>query len=127
MKNGLQEQPDMSNPEVRKAYKQIEEYLDGKRKTFDMKLDFSDITDFYKEIYKNGMKIPFGETRSYQWLSKESGRDRAARATGSAMARNPFLIVMPCHRVKRTGGGLGGFGLGLEWKEFLLTFEEMHK
>ena len=80
----------------------------------------------YREIYKTAIAIPFGETRTYKWLAEKTGRTRASRAVGSAMAKNPFLLVMPCHRILRSDGGLGGFGTGLEWKTYLIDFEKQN-
>jgi len=119
--------PTYETPEIKTAYKQVKEYLEGKKKVFSLKLDFSGLTEFHQKVYEEAMKIPFGETRSYGWLAKKTGRERAGRAVGSAMAKNPFLLVMPCHRVLRSDGSLGGFGPGLEWKTFLLNLEKQYR
>ena len=126
-KNKGQKPQNRTSPEIKKAYREIKEYLDGRRKKFSLRLDFSGLTDFHKEVYKQAITIPYGETRTYQWIAKQIGRNRACRAVGSAMAKNPFLLVMPCHRVLMTDGGLGGFGIGLEWKTFLLNLEQKNK
>jgi len=116
-----------NNPEITfHVYDEIKEYLEGKRQKFTLKLDFSGITPFYKKIYDAAMAVPYGETRTYKWLAEKAGSPHASRAAGSAMAKNPFLIVMPCHRILRSDGGLGGFGPGLEWKTFLINHEKRY-
>ncbi len=67
--------------------------------------------------------MPYGETRSYKWLAGEAGSPRAYRAVGQAMAKNPFPLVVPCHRVVASDGSLGGFSGGLDLKKALLDLE----
>lgn len=104
------------------ARKQLKEYFDGKRKEFSLPLHFGG-TSFQKKVWKALEKIPYGETRSYEWVAKEVGKPRASRAVGNAVGANPFPIVIPCHRVIRKDGGLGGYGYGTAMKKKLLEIE----
>ena len=78
---------------------------------------------FYKKALKEVNKIPFGKTVSYRDSAERAGNSKAVRATGSANANNPLPIVIPCHRILNTGGGLGGYGGNLERKVYLLELE----
>jgi O-6-methylguanine DNA methyltransferase len=93
----------------------------------DIPLDMSSITPFRKRVYKELMKIPYGEVATYGELAEISGSPGGARAVGNAMNSNPFLILVPCHRVVASRGNgkkeLGGFGAGLDTKRFLLRLE----
>jgi len=97
-------------------------YLEGKGPCPRVELDMADLTDFQKEIYAIVRKIPRGRTRTYGQVAALSGRPKAARAVGHAMASNPFVVLVPCHRVIACHG-LGGFAGGLELKEKLLALE----
>jgi len=102
----------------------FQDYYSGKQTTFSDELDFSQCTAFQKLVWEATRLIPYGETRNYGWIAKEIGKPRAARAVGQALNKNPFLIIVPCHRVIAGDGGLGGFGGGLEMKEKLLKLEK---
>jgi epoxyqueuosine reductase len=106
----------------RLAAAQILEYLEGKRTAFDVPLDLRG-TDFQLEVWNALLAIPYGETRSYQEVARAVRRPRAVRAVGHANGANPVALVVPCHRVVATGGGLGGYGGGLELKARLLAME----
>ena len=82
------------------------------------------ITPFQKAVYKAISGIPFGETRSYQWVAREIGNPKAIRAIGNALKKNPYPVAIPCHRVIRKDGSLGGYCLGKELKKNLLDWEE---
>ncbi len=103
---------------------QILEYLEGKRASFDH-LDLLDPegTDFQKSVWKALLKIPYGKTSSYKEIAKIIGRPRANQAVGTAIGKNPFLIIIPCHRVIKADGSLGGFAYGKEIKKALLKIE----
>ena len=92
-------------------------------KTFDLPLDFSQGTDFQKRVWKVLQQIPFGETKSYREVAILAGSPKAQRAVGQAVNKNPFLIVVPCHRVIKSDGGTGGFGAGLDKKRALMKHE----
>ena len=81
------------------------------------------LTLFQQQVYRAICRIPKGETRSYQWVARQIGRPRAARAVGNALNQNPFAPEMPCHRVVRSDGTLGGYAQGLARKRALLRAE----
>ena len=107
---------------VQKAAKQLREYFDGKRTTFDLPLNLEGTT-FQKQVWKALCKIPFGKTISYAELARRVGNPNACRAVGLANGRNPVGIVVPCHRVIGANGTLTGYGGGLNRKKFLLELE----
>lgn len=100
---------------------QIQNYFQGKLKKFDIPLKMEG-TDFQKKIWRSLQKISFGQTKTYGELARKAGVPGGARAVGNSCAKNPFLIVLPCHRVL-AGKGLGGFALGLKAKKYLLNLE----
>ncbi|NBV41892.1 MGMT family protein [bacterium] len=85
-------------------------------------LDFGSLTPFQRLVYTELLQVPVGKTITYKQLAQRIGKPLAARAVGTAMSRNPFLIVVPCHRVVGVGS-LGGYALGLPMKEALLAYE----
>jgi O-6-methylguanine DNA methyltransferase len=101
----------------------ITRYLNGEKVKFDIPLDWSEATDFQKSVWRATMKIPHGKTRSYGWVADNAGSPRATRAAGSALGANPLPIIVPCHRVLRAGGALGGFAMGTVVKQLLLELE----
>ena len=102
----------------------FQHYYSGEKTTFMDKLDFSEATLFQKVVWETTRLIPYSETRSYGWVANQIGKPQAARAVGQALGKNPFLIIIPCHRVISGDGGLGGFGGGLEMKQALLELEK---
>ena len=104
----------------------IKAYFNGEKVEFPDKLDFSMSTPFQGEVWRQTRLIPYGETRSYQRVAEHIKKPKAARAVGQALGKNPLLIVVPCHRVVASDGGLGGFGGGLEMKRRLLRMETHH-
>jgi methylated-DNA-[protein]-cysteine S-methyltransferase len=116
------------SPELFKDLEQrLQDYYSGKQAVFTDTLDFSDATAFQKQVWEATRLIHYGETRSYGWLSRQIGKPLAARAVGQALNKNPFLIVVPCHRVITSDGELGGFGGGLNMKKALLELEKAQK
>jgi methylated-DNA-[protein]-cysteine S-methyltransferase len=105
--------------------KRFQEYFTGKQVHFRDKLDFGDATDFQKDVWEATKKIPYGKTHTYAWVAAQVGKPQAVRAVGQALGRNPVPIIVPCHRVTNTGGGLGGFSGtgGLKTKQYLLRLE----
>ena len=110
------------NQVLRKTKKQLDEYFQGKRKDFEIELRMSG-TDFQKKAWQGLRKIPYGQTISYSGQAKAARLGKAVRAIGTANGQNPISIIVPCHRVIRTDGTLGGYGGGLPIKEFLLNLE----
>jgi methylated-DNA-[protein]-cysteine S-methyltransferase len=111
---------------VVEAGRQLGQYLAGHRRQFDLTLDPSG-TDFQRSVWFALALIPYGETVSYADLARSVGRPKAFRAVGQANGHNPLPIVLPCHRVIASGGGLGGYGGGLRLKEQLLALEAKHR
>lgn len=103
--------------------KQLTEYFDGSRTEFTLAIDLRSGTEFQRACWEMLLKIPYGQTRSYLEVAKAVGRPQASRAVGQANHHNPIPIVIPCHRVINTDGGLGGYGGGLDMKEQLLAHE----
>lgn len=110
-------------PLIQEANRQINEYLRGERKTFDLPFRMQG-TAFQKQVWEALLRIPYGETRSYKQIAEAIGNPKAVRAVGMANNRNPLLIVVPCHRVIGADGKLVGYGAGIEKKEFLLRLEK---
>lgn len=112
------------NQFIIKAEVQLTEYFAGKRKNFDVKLDMRG-TVFQINAWRELQKIPYGETISYGEQARRVGDSKKARAVGTANGRNPFLIIVPCHRVVGAGGSLGGFSSGgIPTKKKLLELEK---
>jgi len=98
-------------------------YFQAERVEFPDWLDLSRATDFQRQVWEVARTIPWGESRSYQWLASHIGKPRAARAVGQALGQNPLPLIIPCHRVLTTDGKLGGFTGGLDMKRLLLKTE----
>jgi methylated-DNA-[protein]-cysteine S-methyltransferase len=105
------------------ARRELDLYFDGKLHEFELPLDFQLAEGFRGRVVKAIAKIPYGGTATYTQMAKRAGNERAVRAAGTACGRNPIPIVVPCHRVLRSGGGLGGYGGGVEMKQGLLRLE----
>ncbi|RZJ76493.1 MAG: methylated-DNA--[protein]-cysteine S-methyltransferase [Flavobacterium sp.] len=108
--------------ELIEAVTQIDDYFEGKRQTFDFKLNPTG-TDFQKKVWNALLEIPFGTTVSYMEQSVKLGDAKAIRAVASANGKNPLWIVVPCHRVVGTSGSLTGYAGGLWRKKWLLEHE----
>ena len=105
---------------------QLQEYFDGKRKDFDIKLN-PEGTDFQKKVWNQLLEIPYGKTLSYLDLSKRLGDIKAIRAVANANGKNPIWIIIPCHRVIGSDGSLTGYAGGLNRKQWLLEHESPYK
>jgi methylated-DNA-[protein]-cysteine S-methyltransferase len=103
--------------------RELDEYFEGRRTAFDVPLDWILARGFAREVLRATARIGFGETGTYASVATEAGSPRAVRAAGNALGSNPMPVVVPCHRVLRTGGALGGYTGGVERKEFLLRLE----
>jgi methylated-DNA-[protein]-cysteine S-methyltransferase len=103
--------------------RELEKYFDGKLQDFDVPLDWSLTGDFARRVLRRTARIPYGSVASYGDVAVGIGTPRAARAVGNALGSNPIPVVVPCHRVVRTGGAIGGYGGGLTRKRFLLALE----
>ncbi len=104
--------------------KQLESYISGERREFDIVLNPSG-TAFQKQVWDKLITIPYGEVRSYKEIAIMIGNEKASRAVGMANGKNPIPIIIPCHRVIGSNGGLTGYAFGLAIKEKLLGLEKM--
>lgn len=109
--------------ELDPARRQLDRYFESDLHEFELPLDWRLTTGFRRRVLRATNRIPYGQTRSYMQMAKSAGNERAVRAAGTALGSNPIPIVVPCHRVLRTGGGLGGYGGGLAMKQSLLRLE----
>ena len=105
------------------ARRELDEYFSGKRERFDLPLDWSLSKGFTRRVLRATARVPYGQVSTYRAVAGAAGNVRAVRAAGNALGANPIPIVVPCHRILRTGGALGGYGGGVERKEFLLRLE----
>lgn len=104
--------------------RQLEAYFSGGRRAFDLPIDWELVGGpFARRVLEATARIPYGETRTYTEVAGAAGNRRASRAAGNALGANPVPIVVPCHRVVRSGGGLGGYTGGLDVKRHLLGLE----
>ncbi|WP_081768851.1 methylated-DNA--[protein]-cysteine S-methyltransferase [Herbaspirillum sp. RV1423] len=113
---------DANHPVLVETAKQLADYFAGKRRSFDVLMEFSG-TDFQKKVWSALLTIPFGETRTYGDIARQIGNEKAIRAVGAANGRNPISIIAPCHRVIGATGELTGFAGGLHAKKLLLALE----
>ena len=108
---------------LEKTRRQLGEYFDGRRKTFDMPLDRRLIHGFHRRVLDVTERIPYGSVSTYKKVAEKAGSPRASRAAGNALGSNPIPIIIPCHRVIGNDGSLTGFGGGLPVKKRLLELE----
>lgn len=101
----------------------LDRYLQGREVDFEIDVDISSLGEFTQKVLYELMEIPYGETRTYGWLAGKVGKPGAARAVGQALKRNPIPIIIPCHRIIRDDGTIGGFSMGVNIKERLLALE----
>ena len=124
--NSQEKITDIIPSELKNCAIQLQEYFDGSRKHFDLKLNPQG-TDFQKTIWKFLEEIPFGKTLSYLQLSKQLGDVKAIRAVANANGKNPLWIIVPCHRVIGSDGSLTGYAGGLYRKQWLINHENEYK
>jgi methylated-DNA-[protein]-cysteine S-methyltransferase len=105
------------------ARRELDLYFEGRLDHFDLPLDWRLSGGFRQRVLRAISRIPYGQTRSYTEMARKAGNERAVRAAGTACGSNPIPLVVPCHRVLRTGGALGGYGGGLPMKRALLELE----
>jgi methylated-DNA-[protein]-cysteine S-methyltransferase len=103
--------------------RELDDYFAGRRRRFELPIDWQLSHGFHLRARQGIAAIPYGETRTYTDLARGAGNERAVRAAGSACSRNPIPLVVPCHRVLRSDGSLGGYAGGLGMKERLLALE----
>lgn len=105
------------------ARRELDLYFEGRLTEFGLPIDWQLTGGFRGKVQRAINRIPYGQTRTYADMARSAGNERAVRAAGTACGSNPIPIVVPCHRVLRSGGGLGGYGGGLPMKKSLLTLE----
>lgn len=122
--SGVAPEPDRAAAALAaRAEREILEYLAGRRRKFTVPVDLSAAPPFHAKVLRALARVSYGRTVTYGELAARVGRPHGARAVGQAMARNPVPLVIPCHRVVASGGGLGGYGGGLDLKRRLLDLE----
>jgi methylated-DNA-[protein]-cysteine S-methyltransferase len=103
--------------------RELDQYLTGTRRRFELALDWQLVRGFGRRVLEATARIPYGSVSTYKHVAGEAGNPRASRAAGNALGANPLPIVVPCHRIVHSGGGLGGYTGGLERKRMLLAIE----
>src|ERR1019366_3284245 len=103
--------------------RELDEYFAGARRRFEAPLDWHGMTPFQRGVLRAPPAIPYGETSTYTGVAGAAGSPRGQRAAGNALGANPLAIIIPCHRVLRSGGGFGGYTRGLHRKHYLLELE----
>jgi methylated-DNA-[protein]-cysteine S-methyltransferase len=103
--------------------RELEEYFGGHRRRFELPVDWRLVRGFGRGVLDATARIAYGDTATYTEVARRAGNERAYRAAGNALNRNPIPIVVPCHRVLHSTGGLGGYAGGLDAKRFLLALE----
>lgn len=106
------------------AQRELRAYFAGELTAFSSLYDIRHLPRFTQCVLELTAKIPYGEVRSYEWVARKLRKPKAARAVGNALARNPVPIIIPCHRIVRSDGTMGGFALGSGWKKRLLALEK---
>ena len=122
MENNLQTAPQV----LQSALQQVEEYFQGKRSVFDLKLK-AEGTEFQKKVWKSLTQVPYGDTACYGDIAAAVGNSKASRAVGGANNKNKIAIIIPCHRIVGADGSLTGYAGGLWRKEWLLKHEKDNK
>ncbi len=112
----------IDNSKFKHVIKQLNEYFNGDRTNFELEMDLN-VSPFYKKVLMEVSKVPYGNTSTYSAIAQKLNNPKAVRAVGSANARNPIPIIIPCHRIITKSGMLGGYRGGLPMKEMLLKFE----
>ncbi len=113
---------------AKKLERELREYLSGKRRSFSkFPLEMRALNPFTRKVLTAVSRIPYGETRSYSDIARAVRAERAVRAVGTAVGKNPFLVVVPCHRVIAKDGGIGGYSAGLSLKKTLLALESVSR
>ena len=106
-----------------RARQELYEYLAGERAFFTVPIDLTGLPGFQRGVLETALEIPFGEVRPYAWIARRVRNPRAVRAVGTALGRNPVPLLVPCHRVLRSDGGMGGYRFGLRMKGLRLDLE----
>jgi methylated-DNA-[protein]-cysteine S-methyltransferase len=103
--------------------RELDEYFDGTRTDFDIAIDWRLTAGFTRKVLRATARVPYGSTSTYREVAGKAGSPRGSRAAGNALGSNPIPIVVPCHRILHSGGGMGGYTGGLDKKIYLLNLE----
>jgi len=117
------DRPVMRSTALDRARRELERYFRGRHLAFDLEVDLSALSSFDRKVLEVTARIPAGKVATYAQVAAKAGNPRASRAAGNALHKNPVAIIVPCHRVLRSDGSLGGYGGGLPVKEWLLRHE----
>jgi methylated-DNA-[protein]-cysteine S-methyltransferase len=112
-----------ARPRLDPVLRELDQYFDGDLRRFATPIDWSHLAGFTRKVLRATARIGFGDTGTYRSVATGAGSPRAVRAAGNALGANPMPVIVPCHRVLRTGGALGGYTGGIERKQFLLRLE----
>lgn len=115
--------PVLKSSELDDVRRALDRYFSGKSLDFDLPVDLGDLAPFHRRVLDATSRVPAGRVATYTQIATRAGSPRASRAAGNALHNNPVAIIVPCHRVLRTDGSLGGYGGGLPVKEWLLRHE----
>ncbi|MGR3301640.1 MAG: methylated-DNA--[protein]-cysteine S-methyltransferase [Candidatus Scalindua sp.] len=119
-----QEEVTRNDRKLKNVIHELSSYFNGHRVNFKSILDLSIGTEFQRKVWEKVSEIPYGEQRAYKWIADEIGNPKAVRAVGNAVGKNPVPPIIPCHRVIRSDGKLGGFSSGIALKKWLLKLEK---
>lgn len=114
------------SPLLAEACSELLAYFDGRLREFTVPLDLTAGTEFDRRVWAQVLAVGYGDTATYSDIAEAIGSPAAVRAVGTANGRNPVPVIVPCHRIVRRGGGLGGYGGGLDIKRALLALESAH-
>lgn len=106
-----------------RAARELEDYFAGRCKRLEALVDLSGTSEFQRQVLAACREVPYGQVATYSHIARAVGRPGSARAVGQALGANPVPLFVPCHRIVRADGQLGGFGAGLKWKRWLLALE----
>ncbi len=109
---------------LKRVVRDLDKYFNGETPTFNWPFDWSQGTPFQQKVWRALQAVPYGETRSYQWIANKIRNPAAVRAVGQANGKNPFSLVVPCHRIIQKDGSIGGYTGGLAIKRKLLAIEQ---
>jgi|DewCreStandDraft_4_1066084.scaffolds.fasta_scaffold15010_5 methylated-DNA-[protein]-cysteine S-methyltransferase len=118
---------ELNNSFFKETRELIKNYFKGMPISFNMPVEFLGVSDFVKQVLNITYLIPYGETRTYKWISDKIGSEDMSRAVGTALSKNPIPVIVPCHRVIQSNGEIGGYSYGLKWKIKLLQLEKIFK
>ena len=125
LRKKFKKEPIRDDEKLKSVLNEMRNYFSGNQVNFKSLLDLRIGTVFQRKVWDKISKIPHGELRTYKWIASEIGNINAVRAVGNAVGKNPVPPIIPCHRVIRTDGKLGGFSSGISLKKWLLKLENI--